>query len=37
MGVTEKSQESIMQNIAPTEQFARCVMTSIQQHCMDWF
>ena len=37
MGVTKKSQECIMQNIAQTEQFVRCVMTSIQQHCMDWF
>ena len=37
MGVTKKSQECIMQKIAPTEKFVRCVMASIQQHCMDWF
>ena len=37
MGVTKRSQEHIMQKIAPTEKFARCVVASIQEHCMDWF
>ena len=37
MAVTEKSPECIMQKIAPTEIFVRCVMASTQQHYMDWF
>ena len=36
-GVTKKSEECIMQKNTPTEKFVRCVMASIQQHCMDWF
>ena len=37
MDVTKKSQECIMQKIAPTKKFVWCVMASIQQHCMVWF
>ena len=35
--LNKKSQECIMEKIAPTEKFVRCVMVSIQQHCMNWF
>ena len=37
MDVTKKSPECIIQKIAPTEKFVRCVIANIQQHYMDWF
>ena len=37
MGVAKRSQECIMQKIASTEKCVRCVVASIQQHCIDWF
>ena len=37
MGVIEKSPECLMQKVAPTKMFIRCVMASTQQHYMDWF